>query len=84
MSDYSQYRINKSQFSLTMPNSQPCFAVYAHPACRLSNYSGFMNLRNWKGNKIMNQISLTYTILTCVGILGLLGSVAYYGAMNNL
>jgi uncharacterized protein (UPF0333 family) len=43
-----------------------------------------MNLRNWKGNKIMNQISLTYTILTCVGILGLLGSVAYYGAMNNL
>lgn len=32
----------------------------------------------------MNQISITQTLLTCAGILSLLGSVAYYGAMNNL
>ena len=66
-----------------MSNSQPCIAVYAHRACRLANYSRFTKLPNSKGNMTMNQINLTYTILTCVGILCLLGSVAYYGAMNN-
>lgn len=32
----------------------------------------------------MTQYSITQTILTCAGILGFIGCVAYYGAMNNL
>ena len=47
-------------------------------------YIDFKKMPNPKRISIMNQINLTHTILTCVGILCLLGSVAYYGAMNNL
>lgn len=32
----------------------------------------------------MSRISITQTIVTCLGCLGLIGAVAYYGAMNNL
>ena len=67
-----------------MPNPQPCNAVYAHPACPSVTYIDFKKMPNSKRISIMNQINLTHTILTCVGILCLLGSVAYYGAMNNL
>ncbi len=32
----------------------------------------------------MTRISISQTILTCAGILGLIACVAYYGAMNNI
>lgn len=32
----------------------------------------------------MNQTGITQALPTCAGILGLLGSVACYGAMNNI
>lgn len=35
-------------------------------------------------DKNMAQISIAQTIFACVGILALIGYVAYYGAMNNI
>lgn len=64
--------------------SQLCIAIYANPAWLLAPYIRFVHSFTFERNTNMNQISITQTLLTCAGILSLLGSVAYYGAMNNL
>ena len=64
--------------------SQLCVAIYANLAWLFATYIRFVHLFTFERNTIMNQFSITQTLLTCAGILSLLGSVAYYGAINNI
>ena len=64
--------------------SQLCVAIYANLAWLFATYIRFVHSFNFERNTTMNQFSITQTLLTCAGILSLLGSVAYYGAINNI
>ncbi len=64
--------------------AQLCIAIYANLAWLFATYIRFVHSFTFERNTNMNQFSITQTLLTCAGILSLLGSVAYYGAMNNI
>lgn len=63
---------------------QLCDAVYADVARRCADYIWDEHSSTCERDTDMTRISITQTILTCAGILALLGYVAYYGAMNNI